>query len=350
MNHLGLFEGIGGFSIAARWMGWETKAWCEWNPFCQQTLKYHFPEAEGFGDITKTDFTPYANTIDILTGGFPCQPFSQAGKRKGKEDERHLWPEMLRAIGEIQPRWIIGENVSGLVNWSGGLVFEEVQTDLEAKGYEVAPFLLPACGKDAPHRRDRVWIIAYSDSNRNRNIERQDREKDGLQEQYREAICAREFIGADTRIITNSKSNGNSGAIREVERENEEQQTRKEQGEGKPTFGNYGNIWDATNTGNKGLQGSEKFRSVRGSRTEQHQQSTGFLCTDWQNFPTQSPLCNGNDGLSSRLDTKAISFSKWRNESIKAGGNAIVPQVAYEIFKAIEKFESQPSLFNDKAA
>ncbi len=90
MKHLGLFEGIGGFSLAARWAGWETLAWCEWNEFGQKILKHHFPEAEGFGDITKTDFTKYANKIDILTGGFPCQPYSLAGKRLGKEDDRHL--------------------------------------------------------------------------------------------------------------------------------------------------------------------------------------------------------------------------------------------------------------------
>jgi hypothetical protein len=117
-------------------MGWETLAWCEWNEFGQKVLRHHFPNAEGFGDITKTDFTKYANRIDILTGGFPCQPYSLAGKRLGKEDDRHLWPEMLRAIREIQPTYVVGENVFGIVNWNGGLVFNEVQADLEAEGYE----------------------------------------------------------------------------------------------------------------------------------------------------------------------------------------------------------------------
>jgi len=162
MKHIGLFEGIGGFSLAARWAGWETIAWCEWNEFGQRVLRHHFPEAIGHGDITKTDFTPYADTIDILTGGFPCQPYSLAGKRKGKDDERHLWPEMLRAIREIRPRWVVGENVFGLVNWSGGLVFHEVQTDLEAAGYEVWPYVLPAAAVNAPHRRDRIWFVAYA--------------------------------------------------------------------------------------------------------------------------------------------------------------------------------------------
>lgn len=165
MKHIGLFEGIGGFSIAARQMGWETIAWREWNPFGQQVLSYHFPNANKHGDITKTDFTIYRGKCDVLTGGFPCQPYSLAGKRKGKEDERHLWPEMLRAIREIQPRWIVGENVYGLINWGKGMVLTEIKNELEIAGYKtLPPIILPACAKDADHRRDRVWIIAYSRS------------------------------------------------------------------------------------------------------------------------------------------------------------------------------------------
>ena len=174
MNHIGLFEGIGGFSLAARWMGWETIAWCEWNEFGQKVLKHHFPKATPHGDITKTDFTIYRDKCDILTGGFPCQPYSQTGKRLGKEEDRHLWPEMLRAIREIKPRWVVGENVRGLVSWNGGMVFDEVQAELEAEGYDVTPFLLPACGVNAPHRRDRVWIVAHSNK-----IRLSDKEKIG---------------------------------------------------------------------------------------------------------------------------------------------------------------------------
>jgi DNA-cytosine methyltransferase len=162
MNHLGLFEGIGGFSLAARWMGWNTVAWCEWDKACQRVLRHHFPEAKEHYDIKETDFTQYNGTIDIITGGFPCQPYSQAGKRLGKEDDRHLWPEMLRAIREVEPRWVVGENVSGLITWNGGMVFDEVQADLEAEGYEVQAYVLPAVSVNAPHRRDRVWIVAYS--------------------------------------------------------------------------------------------------------------------------------------------------------------------------------------------
>ena len=112
MKHIGLFEGIGGFSLAARWMGWETIAWCEWNEFGQKILKHHFPKAKPHGDITKTDFTIYRGQCDLLTGGFPCQPYSAAGKRLGKADDRHLWPEMLRAIREIQPSWVVCKHTS----------------------------------------------------------------------------------------------------------------------------------------------------------------------------------------------------------------------------------------------
>jgi DNA (cytosine-5)-methyltransferase 1 len=119
MKHGSLFSGIGGFDLAAEWMGWENIFHCEWNPFGQKVLKYYWPNAESFNDITKTDFTKYANRIDVLSGGFPCQPYSVAGKQKGKEDERHLWPEMRRAIMEISPRFIVGENVRGLTYWGG---------------------------------------------------------------------------------------------------------------------------------------------------------------------------------------------------------------------------------------
>ena len=292
MKHIGLFEGIGGFSLAARWIGWETVAWCEWNEFGQKVLKHHFPEAEGHGDITKTDFTKYANKIDILTGGFPCQPYSLAGKRKGKEDERHLWPEMLRAIREIQPSWVVGENVFGLVNWSGGLVFHEVQTDLEAQGYEVFPYVLPACAVKAPHRRDRVWFVAYSNSNgqcRSNCQHEINTSKGGLN-----SFGDTESLHTEQSIIKHAYGIGQERRLHEVKPE--------------ITIG-------------------EQF-SERNARN--------IKPTGWDNFPTEPPICGGDDGLPTELD--GITFSKWRGESIKAYGNAIVPQVALQIFKAIEEY------------
>jgi len=150
MRHGSLFSGI--------WWVFH----CEIDPFCQKVLKKNFPHVKQYGDIKQFDGTPYRGTIDIISGGFPCQPYSSAGKRKGKDDDRHLWPEMLRVIGEIQPTYIVGENVDGIISWSNGLVFEEVQKSLEDSGFEVQSYLLPACGVQGSHRRYRVWFVAHS--------------------------------------------------------------------------------------------------------------------------------------------------------------------------------------------
>ena len=249
MRHGSLFSGIGGFDLAAEWMGWENVFHCEWMEFPRKVLDYYFPNADSHIDICKTDFKKYANTIDILTGGFPCQPFSMAGKRKGTDDERYLWGEMLRAIQEIKPKFVIAENVFGITNIDGGLVFEQVCLDLEAEGYEVQPFIICAAAKNAPHRRDRCWFVA---TNTNRN---------GF-----------------------NKCNGNN----------------------------------EINTS----QGREYALG-----------DINKISSNFSNFPTQSPICGGDDGLPTKLD--GITFSKWRAESIKGYGNAIVPQVAYEIFKQL---------------
>lgn len=264
MRHIGLFEGIGGFSLAARWMGWNTIAWCEINPFCQKVLRHHFPEAKEHGDITKTDFTIYRGQCDIVTGGFPCQPYSVAGKRLGKEDDRHLWPEMLRAVREIQPRYVVGENVRGLINWNGGMVFDEVQADLEAEGYEVLPFLLPACAVNAPHRRDRIWFVANASSMGWKNIQ------------------------GNTTSCFNS--------IAYTERNWEKRERR-----------------------------SEKANELDSS-------SNTFLW--FQEMHGQPAIYDVDYGLPFELD--GITVPSWIEESFKAGGNAIVPQIAFEIFKAIE--------------
>ena len=263
MRHGSLFSGIGGFDLASEWMGWENVFHCEWNEFGQKVLKYYWPNAITYNDITKTDFFIHRGKIDILTGGFPCQPYSMAGKRKGKEDERHLWPEMLRAIREIQPTWVVGENVLGLVNWDGGMVFHEVQSDLEAQGYQVQPYILPAAGINAQHRRDRVWFIAYA-------------KRAGLE--YRN----------EAADIFKPK-----------------EQTLKQRREFTDDFKTNGSKFNA-----------EKYGNIQGKQL----------------------LCGKTNGLSGKLD--GITFSKWRKESIKAYGNAIVPQVVYQIFKAIQQYNN----------
>lgn len=162
MRHASLFTGIGGFDLAAQWAGWSNTFQVEIDPWCQRILSKNFPHVQRHTDIRTFDPTPYRHTIDIISGGFPCQPYSQAGQRKGKEDPRHLWPEMLRVIRTIQPRWVVGENVRGLATWSRGLVFEEVHTDLESAGYTVQAFILPAASVNAPHERQRIWFIAHA--------------------------------------------------------------------------------------------------------------------------------------------------------------------------------------------
>lgn len=154
-THLDLFSGIGGFALAARWAGFRTIGFCDNEPFAQAVIRKHWPEVPIHGDIKALDGTAYRG-VTLLTGGFPCQPFSNAGKRRGKDDDRYLWPEMLRVIQEAKPTWVVGENVVGII----GLALDQVCSDLEAEGYEVEPIIIPACGVDAPHRRNRVWIIA----------------------------------------------------------------------------------------------------------------------------------------------------------------------------------------------
>ncbi len=265
-THLGLFEGIGGFGFAVRSMGWETLAYSELDKFCLKVLAHHFPNAESLGDITKTDFKKYANKIDIVTGGFPCQPFSLAGKRSGTHDERYLWGEMLRAIIQIEPTYVVGENVLGIVNWNEGLVFEQVQTDLENQGFEVQAVVLPACGINAPHKRERTWFVAYSHANANKRTPRKipgANEQAGLQES-------------------------------EVEQ-----------------FDESGKFWISANTNPSRQQEcwQERFTSTE-------------FAHDY-GLTSQPSIRRGDDGFSHRVDR------------LRGLGNAIVPQVALQIFQSI---------------
>jgi len=291
VKHGSLFSGIGGFDLAAEWMGWENLFNCEWEEFPRKVLKHHFPNAKQYGDIKEFNAATYAKRIDILTGGFPCQPYSTAGKRKGKEDERHLWPEMLRIVRECSPRWIVGENVRGLVNWNGGLVFEEVCADLEAHGYSVQPFILPAAAVNAPHRRDRVWFVAHANDNGTQRTPRGDAsESRGKRIQERDEV----------------QQPHESNALRQLSP-------------------------DTINT-------RRKTEGEQPEPTTQNQQISDSVC-GWERFPTVPPVCGGDDGLPKELD--GITFPKWRRESIKAYGNAIVPQVALRIFEAIQEYEKR---------
>jgi DNA (cytosine-5)-methyltransferase 1 len=310
VRHGSLFSGIGGFDLAAEWMGWKNVFQVEKDPFCQRVLEKNFPTVTRYGDIKEFDGTKYRGAVDIITGGFPCQPFSSAGNRKGTEDDRYLWPEMLRIISEAQPSWVVGENVSGFATMDVNTqvyemadqessflwfkkVAQEVVDGLNSIGYDVPRtnkgepilFSLPACGVDAPHQRDRIWIIAYPKSDNDRRTEREIYQKNGRQ---------------DRKLLSTLNSAG-KGLCGEGVTANAER--NRSQGRSK--------------TGNENGKGNEiKERCA----------ISGIPFDNWQNFPTQPPLRDGNDGISSNMVRSAI----------QAGGNAIVPQVAYEIFKAIQ--------------
>jgi DNA (cytosine-5)-methyltransferase 1 len=244
---------------------------------------------------------------------------------------------MLRAIREIQPSFVVGENVRGLTNWNGGLVFDEVQSDLETEGYEVTPFLLPACGVNAPHLRQRIFFVAYSkscaDSRNSRGISNKTKEENG--KWIESSTTSEQQIQLPTesssllRVIKNSNKDGWRGDQREKESSEWEQWDSCSRNNERIQTDN-GKAWNASDSDGHGLRRqSNRFGKSRviGKNSKGN---------NWENFPTVSPICDGNDGISDRLD--GITFSKWRNESIKAGGNAVVPQVVYQIFKAIDQY------------
>lgn len=308
MTHASLFSGIGGFDLAAKWAGWTNAFNCEIDPFCRKVLKYHFPDAEQYGDIRTTDFTIWRDRIDVLTGGFPCQPFSLAGKRKGAEDDRYLWPEMLRVIRTVRPRWVVGENVYGIVNWSEGMVLDTVCSDLEAAGYEVQPYIIPACGVGAPHRRDRCWFVA--------GVETMREGQDGFHVVgvAADADCDRRRVGAyQPESVSWSCGTSDIGPF----------------GQDEPVADTYG-------------QRCREFQSPgQPSQTQERIAQNGNAkrrIPGWDDFPTESPVCDRNDGFPGEL--AGLSFPAWCRESIKACGNAIVPQVALQIFETINKYEN----------
>jgi DNA (cytosine-5)-methyltransferase 1 len=360
MVQIGLFSGVGGFELAGERMGWDVKVTCEINPFCQRVLKHYWPGAYCHGDIKTLDYGTIDDELSrrygkgwrngplILTGGFPCQPFSLAGKRKGDEDDRHLWPEFVRVIRKLRPEYVVGENVPGLVNWDGGMVFEQVCSDLESEGYEVEQVLVPACGKDAPHKRERVWIVAHSASNRWEREREGVKVEEGLQEGSGstgkleggfEGLCN----DGTTSGSTNTRVEGMRGWEDEVHGQIPSPDTKFEGLEG--GIGARGAV--RPQQGGEEVVANTEGSRMEGNRSDREQEPQTrsgqvlFGCNNtrdyWKEWPTQPPLCSRDDGFSERL--AGITFPKWRNESIKAMGNAIVPQVAYEIFKAIEETE-----------
>lgn len=310
--HASLFSGFGGPDLAAEWMGWDNAFHCEINEFCNTILECHFPKSKTYRDVTTTDFTEWRGRVDVLTGGFPCQPFSVAGARKGADDNRYLWPHFLRVIREIRPTWVIGENVGGILTMvqpgteievgcqtslfdadnketilEEEFVVETICKDLEREGYSVQPVVIPACAIGAPHRRDRVFFIAHRSDAGIESLQRG--RENGIHESRLSTYTDSE------RLQGFNVSQWNDAEEREIE------------------------------------ERYSKQYSCDGRRA--------LHTAAWQDFPTQPPVCSRDDGLSASLD--GITFSKWRQESVKGFGNAIVPQVMYELFKAIEEIETK---------
>lgn len=386
LTHGSLFSGIGGSEIAAEIMGWKNMFHCEINPFGRKILDYWFPNSKSYEDITKTDFTEWREKINVLTGGFPCQPFSVAGQRKGAEDNRYLWPEMLRAIREIQPDWVVGENVAGILSMvqpgsetalgreeslfgevdrerilhRQEYVVETVCNDLEREGYSVQPVVIPACAVGAPHRRDRVFFIAH----------RADAGVKGMQRKWEDNILSgRTASDTDGKRCNNWSDNWQERPIcydqKRYSEENQSERTERKRrtcengsvasysqcsGSGQiqqeiqseqpngHSFDSNGSKRNVAYSDSELLQYRNSGRQ-EGRKNEKKPIEPPYCPEDWSRFPTQSPVCSRDDGISTRLD--GIAFSKWRQESIKAYGNAIVPQVMYEIFQAIQETYNQ---------
>jgi DNA (cytosine-5)-methyltransferase 1 len=384
MIHIDLFSGIGGFALAAEkvWGSeYKTLFFCDNDPYCQQLLKRRFPEVPVFEDIRSvTDSASFGcndgsdnrqrrqilydenrrspknkqkrnrrqrrigekTHVDLLTGGFPCQPFSQAGRRKGTDDNRYLWPEMLRVIREFEPTWVIAENVRGLLTIGQGMVFEQVCLDLEDSGYEVQPFIIPAVSVNAPHRRDRVWFVAY-------------RNRIGSQKQRREKQADRtgqhdeNFADTDTgRIRRSGRQSVEEGSIacggcKGIASDS----SRFGYGRisGKKRGAEEWELFEKEQEGNKIRSQSERRRCdssdsagrKSGKQTEWKRRKN-FERRDWEKhwLEVAAELCGVDDGLPAELDGFELTKSRHRIERLKSLGNAIVPQVAMEIMKAIK--------------
>jgi len=348
MRHGSLFSGIGGFDLAAQWMGWENVFQVEWDEWCSKVLAKNFPDTLRFGDIVEfnkmlqngeiitdteksrinringdnkcqkekdgmraSEFNCNGQSgirlgrIDILTGGFPCQPFSHAGKRKGTDDERYLWPEMLTTIRILKPSFVVGENVAGLVSMENGKTLDTILSDLEDEGYTIESFIIPACAVGAWHRRDRIWILGY------RNV----------------ADCDNQRLQGFGRFHTSP---------------------------GKTQISSCNKSPIITHTGGGGQQGSgEPINALNTKKTEDGETvESGY--GSLSNFGSIEPdLGLLADGLSSGLVRwdrepegvpRVATGVKDRVNKLKGLGNAIVPQVAYEIFKSIEAVENFSTL------
>lgn len=371
LRHGSLFSGIGGFDLAASWMGWQNVFSCEIDMFCRNILNHYWPKNEHHADIYQLNAAQYRGRVDIISGGFPCQPFSHAGRRKGKADDRYLWPQTLRIITEARPKWIVLENVAGLFSILEPESLSKVEikeielfcaddkqranktivrlqrriigsivSEIESAGYilprlqDGTPIILciPACAVDAPHRRDRVWFVAHAEHIADR--EAYHRCKDtGSHGKYDE----RRHATATWRKGRHPVHGGTDRAdpSDKIQRKRQDHCTVQsaEKPDGNPIYfdppKDYGNVFESTGLRIQNNGFDRKCQEI----------------PNWDEWPNQPPVCRRDDGISTKLD--GITFPTWREKSLKAYGNAIVPQVALELFRAIEIVErgEEGSLF-----
>jgi len=339
MIHGSLFSGLGGFDLAARWAGIETVWQIENDAFCQKVLAKHFPKARRYGDIKRIKSGGDLKPVDIISGGFPCQPFSCAGKRRGKEDDRFLWPEMLRIISEVRPAWVIAENVPGII----GMELDQVLIDLENADYKTQTFIIPACGVNAPHTRKRVWIIANLRSDRLGQGALSMPEQDSGKTFVSDAGChacnapgercreAGRDIGRSekrpSRTDFNDVANSEGNVIRAGLCEREPGRERRKR------FG-HSDKQDVTDTGHtswaswRNVKSSQLAKGNEGSPTFIRRQIELLECYWQEPWPeVAARLCRVGDGVPNRVDR------------LRGLGNAIVPQVAFQFFTFIKQIE-----------
>ena len=305
MNHIDLFSGIGGFALAAHWAGFQTEVFCERDEFCQKVLHKHWPAAPIVDDIFRFDGTRHAGAT-LLTGGFPCQPYSCAGKKMGNEDDRALWPEMFRVIIECRPRWVVAENVPGIVD----MALDGVLSDLENQGYEVGTMVIPACAVNAPHRRDRVWIVAH-------HARQNDWEYHG--EPGKRQI-QQSGISHGENVVANPKSVGS-----------ESPRTEKPESQGAER-----------------ADGGRTFVANPDSPPKNRPAIARRQCRRGQLEPGLGGMAHGLPGrMDGHFDEepnipRIATGIPDRAARLRALGNSIVPQVAYQIISNISKLEKSP--------
>lgn len=372
IRHLDLFSGIGGFALAANWAGYETIGFCEIDPYCQRVLRKHWPDVPVWGDVRSLTIERIVadtkgagrhpsrsiggqagsvvaladrgeHVVDLITAGYPCQPFSLAGKRLGAADDRHLWPEVKRLLAELRPARFLGENVAGHINMG----LDDVLSDLEEIGYTARPVVIPACAVNAPHRRDRVWIMAYADSDR---CDDAGAGEGGAEGPARGATLTLGELWPDS-----VRRLGNDG-IPAGERSEDVADTEGGVRFGAPS-GGTGHVAFGGETAGYADESGSQGRGLDGERAgERTTWSAGAERSRTVGQKAQQCVGESHDGLSGRLvdprwggnplnafgpDWEAdvprvVATEKDRVHRLKALGNAIVPQVAYQVLQSME--------------